>query len=117
MTARTFRAPYPEMERSIRGLKTQYRRISGRKNWNSYLLRYGRCVAYASWWEQDTDRQRQLEQSAARMDRAHWRQLRQQTTAAQNEQLQRFRFRHKREAYLSSLEERWAAASPTPLLP
>jgi Transposase IS66 family len=28
-----------ELERCIRGLKTQYRRISGRKNWNSYLLR------------------------------------------------------------------------------
>jgi len=28
-----------ELERSIRGLKTQYRRVSGRKNWNSYLLR------------------------------------------------------------------------------
>jgi len=24
-----------ELERSIRGLKTQYRRISGRKNWNN----------------------------------------------------------------------------------
>lgn len=24
-----------DMERSIRGLKTQYRRVSGRKNWNS----------------------------------------------------------------------------------
>jgi hypothetical protein len=34
-----------EMERSIRALKTRYRRISGRKNWNSYLLRYGRSVA------------------------------------------------------------------------
>ena len=42
-----------EMERSIRGLKRQYRRISGRKNWNAYLVRYGRCVAYAAWWEQD----------------------------------------------------------------
>ena len=31
-----------DMERSIRGLKTQYRRVSGRKNWNAYLLRYGR---------------------------------------------------------------------------
>jgi len=31
-----------ELERCIRGLKTQYRRVSGRKNWNSYLLRYGR---------------------------------------------------------------------------
>src|SRR6266568_9085299 len=39
-----------DMERSIRGLKTQYRRVSGRKNWNAYLLRYGRSVAYASWW-------------------------------------------------------------------
>ena len=26
------------MERSIRALKTQYRRISGRKNWNAYRL-------------------------------------------------------------------------------
>lgn len=31
-----------DMERSIRGLKTQYRRVSGRKYWNAYLLRYGR---------------------------------------------------------------------------
>lgn len=34
-----------EMERTIRAIKMQYRRISGRKNWNTYLLRYGRCVA------------------------------------------------------------------------
>ena len=33
-----------EMERLIRAIKMQYRRISGRKNWNSYLLHYGRCV-------------------------------------------------------------------------
>ncbi len=36
-----------DMERSIRALKTQSRRVSGRKNWNGYLLRYGRAVAYA----------------------------------------------------------------------
>jgi hypothetical protein len=28
-----------DMERSIRSLKTRYRRISGRKNWNSYSAR------------------------------------------------------------------------------
>jgi hypothetical protein len=104
-----------EMERSIRGLKTQYRRISGRKNWNAYLLRYGRCVAYAAWWEQDAAHRKPLEQCAGRLDRAHWRKLRRETTAAQSEQLTRFRFRHKRQAYLSSLEERWAAASTHPL--
>ena len=106
-----------EMERSIRGLKTQYRRVSGRKNWNAYLLRYGRCVAYAAWWEQDGAHRQQLELRAARLDRARWRELRQETTTAHREQLTRFRFRHRRQAYLHSLEERWAAAAPSHSLP
>lgn len=102
-----------EMERSIRGLKTRYRRISGRKNWNSYVLRYGRSVAYYEWWEQDASRRQQLVEQVSRLDRARWRELRRETTVAQREQLTRFRFRHKREAFLASLEERWAAASAT----
>jgi hypothetical protein len=106
-----------ELERSIRSLKTQYRRISGRKNWNAYLLRYGRCVAYAAWWEQDAAHRQQLEQRAARLDRAHWRQLRQETKVAQSEQLKRFRFCHRRQAYLDSLEARWAVVAPTHPLP
>ena len=106
-----------EMERSIRGLKTQYRRVSGSKNWNGYLLRYGRSVAYAAWWEQDAAHRKLLEQRTAQLNRTRWRELRRETTIAQSEQLTRFRFRHKRQAYLASLEERWAAAAPTPLLP
>ena len=106
-----------EMERSIRGLKTQYRRISGRKNWNAYLLRYGRCVAYAAWWEQDAAHRQQFEQRVAKLDHAEWRALRQETTFAHSEQLTRFRFRHKRQAFLVSLEARWEATAPTPLLP
>lgn len=103
-----------EMERSIRGLKTQYRRISGRKNWNAYLVRYGRCVAYAAWWEQDAAKQHQFQQQAARVDRARWRQMRGETRLAQSEQLKRFRFRHKRGTYLTSLEQRWAATLSSP---
>ena len=106
-----------DMERSIRGLKTQYRRVSGRKNWNAYLLRYGRCVAYAAWWEQDTAHRKLLEQRAAQLDRVRWRELRRETTVAQSEQLMRFRFRHKRQALLASLEERWAAAAQSAPLP
>jgi len=102
-----------DMERSMRRLKTQYRRISGRKNWNTYLLRYGRCVAYSAWWEQDASRQRQFLEQAARLDRARWREMRRQTKAAQSEQLKRFRFRHRRQAYLTALEQRWAAAAST----
>jgi hypothetical protein len=102
-----------ELERSIRGLKTQYRRVSGRKNWNTYLLRYGRSVAYASWWEQDAAHQQQLEHHVARLDRTRWRTFRRETKATQSEQLKRFRFRHRRQHYLTSLEARWAAASST----
>lgn len=72
-----------DMERSIRALKTQYRRVSGRKNWNAYLLRYGRCVAYATWWEQDEAHRQSLQHHVARMDRDRWKELRQQTTRAQ----------------------------------
>ncbi|MCZ7570326.1 MAG: hypothetical protein M5U01_17315 [Ardenticatenaceae bacterium] len=35
-----------DMEGFIHAIKTRYRRISGRKNWNRYLLRYGRRVAF-----------------------------------------------------------------------
>ncbi|MFL5696768.1 MAG: hypothetical protein ACJ797_06630 [Ktedonobacteraceae bacterium] len=106
-----------DMERSIRGLKTQYRRVSGRKNWNAYLLRYGRCVAYAAWWEQDTAHHQHLEQRTAQLDRTRWRELRRETTVAQSEQLTRFRFRHKRQSLLASLEERWATPAQSALLP
>jgi hypothetical protein len=106
-----------DMERSIRGLKMQYRRVSGRKNWNAYLLRYGRSVAYAAWWEQDTAHRQHLEQQAARLDRVRWRELRRETTRAQSEQLTRSRFRHKRQSLLASLEERWAVATQSASLP
>ena len=106
-----------DMEGSIRRLKTRYRRISGRKNWNAYLLRYGRSVAYYEWWEQDANHRQQLIEQASMLDRTRWRALRHEATVAQHEQLTRFRFRHKRPALLASLEARWAAAAaPTPLL-
>jgi Transposase IS66 family len=106
-----------DMERSIRGLKTQYRRVSGRKNWNAYLLRYGRSVAYAAWWEQDATHRTLLEQRAAQFDRLRWRELRREITVAQSEQLTRFRFRHKRQSLLASLEERWTTAAQSASLP
>ncbi len=106
-----------DMERSIRGLKTQYRRVSGRKNGNAYLLRYGRSVAYAAWWEQDATHRQHLEQRAAQLDRTCWRELRRESTVAQSEQLTRFRFRHKRQSLLASLEQRWASAAQSAPLP
>lgn len=106
------------MERSIRGLKTQYRCVSGRKNWNAYLLRYGCSVAYAAWWEQDTAHRQRLEQRAARLDcLRRWREMRRETTVAHNEQRSRFRFHHKRQSLPASLEECWATAAQSAPLP
>ena len=105
-----------DMERRIRAIKTRYRRISGRKNWNSYLLRYGRCVAFYDWWE-GAERSEQFLQQAGHLDRVTWRKQRLASRAATSCQLKRFRFRHKRQTVLTSLEARWEAATPTSVLP
>lgn len=106
-----------DTERVIRGIKTRYRRISGRKNWNSYLLRYGRCVVFYDWWQREPERSHLLEQHLKQVPPERWRHLRRQTTVAQSEQLKRFRFQHRRATFLASLETRWAAAAQSALLP
>ena len=105
-----------DMERRIRAIKTRYRRISGRKNWNSYLLRYGRCVAFYDWWE-DAERSEQFLQQTGHLDRVTWRKQRVASKAATSWQLKRFRFRHQRQAFLTALEARWEAPAPTSVLP
>lgn len=100
-----------ETEGSIRKLKTRYRRISGRKNWNAYLIKYGRCIAFYEWWNKDPRRWQQFQERARHINRAQWKEARKETTLAQSEQLKRFRFRHKREKIIPTLEDRWAQAA------
>lgn len=102
-----------DMERTIRAMKMHYRRISGRKNWNTYLLRYGRCVAYQEWWLHQPDGEAQLHARLLHVPTASWRDVRQQTRRSHLEQLNRFRFRHRPLAYLASLEKRWEQAIGT----
>ena len=80
-----------EMERTIRAIKMQYRRISGRKNWNTYLLRYGRCVAYQAWWQLQPDGEAQLHARLRQLTPSSWRQVRQETRHCHREQLNRSR--------------------------
>jgi hypothetical protein len=100
-----------ETEGSIRKMKTRCRRIIGRKKWDAYLLRYGRCLAFYDWWEKVPGRWQQFEELAGGVNTERWKAARKETTAAQSEQLKRFRFRHKREKFLPTLEDRWAAAA------
>lgn len=100
-----------DMERYIRSLKTRYRRVSGRKNWNAYLLRYGSCIAYYDCIEHEHMSFTEVECLLQHVGHQRWRQTRTQWREAQNEQLKRYRFRHKRERYLLELEARWATAT------
>jgi len=106
-----------ELERTIRAIKMQYRRISGRKNWNAYLLRYGRCVAYQEWWQHQPDGKAQLHARLRQVTPSSWRLVRQETRQCHMEQLNRFRFRHRPLDYLDALEMRWEQTTCTSVLP
>ena len=100
-----------ETEGSIRKIKTRYRRISGRKNWNKYLLRHGRNVCFYDWWASTPERWLQFEKLAQNVKKEVWIQNREELEKAQSEQLTRYRFCHLREKYLTTLENQWDAAA------
>ncbi len=83
-----------ETEGSIRKIKTRYRRISGRKNWNKYLLRHGRNVGFYDWWASTPERWQQFEKLAQKVKKEVWIQQRKELEKAQSEQLTRYRFCH-----------------------
>lgn len=106
-----------EMEGYIRSLKTRYRRVSGRKQWGSYLLRYGRSVAYYEYLSRSGLGEAQMGQLLRAVPTELWRKIRQQDRLSQQEQLKRFRFKHDRAKFLNELTARWeAGAAGTTLL-
>ena len=107
-----------DMEGFIRSIKTRYRRISGRKNWNRYLLRYGRRVVY---YESQVRAGRSVAEVGIQLQglgHERWRSARAEQWACQQEQLKQYRVRHRRKQFLESLEARWSeTAQRTLLLP
>jgi len=107
-----------EMEGYIRGLKTRYRRVSGRKNWNAYLLRYGQSIAYFDSFEQAGLDENSLFTCFCRVDHQVWRETRDHHRSIQSDRLNVFRFRRQPESYLHELENRWEQTlSGTGVLP
>jgi len=100
-----------DMEGFIRAIKTRYRRVSGRKNWNRYLLRYGRRVAYYEAQVRSVGGEAGVNGSVGQVSPKQWRCGRAEQRARQEEQLKQYRFRHKRAKFLLGLEERWTAAA------
>jgi hypothetical protein len=100
-----------DMEGFIRAIKTRYRRVSGRKNWNRYLLRYGRRVAYYEAQVRSAGGEAGVNGAVGQVTPEQWRGGRAEQRARQEEQLKQYRFRHKRAKFLQRLEERWADAA------
>ena len=107
-----------DMEGFIRSIKTRYRRISGRKNWNRYLLRYGRRVSYYEASVRMGASPAELDAGIRAVPHGRWRTTRAIQRARQEEQLKQYRVRHRRAQFLAGLEARWAETTPrTALLP
>ena len=96
-----------DMERYIRGLKTRYRRVSGRKNWNAYLLRYGQSIAYFDSFELAGLDENALFTRFSHVDHQTWRETRSYHRSIQSDRMKVFHFRHKQDSYLHELEHRW----------
>jgi hypothetical protein len=97
-----------DMEGYIRKLKTRYRRISGRKNWNAYLLRYGQCIAYYDCFAQTVTDAVGMSTLLSRVEHQQWRQARTQNRHDHEDRVKMYRFRHQRDEYLQQLASRWS---------
>ncbi len=100
-----------DMEGFIRAIKTRYRRVSGRKNWNRYLLRYGRRVAYYEAQVRSAGGEAGVNGMVGQVTLKQWRRGRAEQRVRQEDQLKQYRFRHKRAKFLQGLEARWAEAA------
>jgi len=112
-----------DLESFFGRLKTNQRRITGRKNVNNFVLRYGAYAAFVDVSETKVDLLSRLRQ----IDRAVYQQERQQLQLILDERREYYRFRHKLDIVVKELENEWqivveaAAQSPklghTPNLP
>jgi hypothetical protein len=98
-----------DLERFIRAMKTRYRRMSGRKNWQAYLLRYGQRTAF---YEAHclTGEAATFERHLRRVAYAQWPHARLQHRPLEHRLRTQVRFMHRRATTLRTLEERWAHA-------
>lgn len=95
------------LEDTIRAIKHRYRRISGRKNWNCYLLRYGRYVSYFEWLGKTPTDACKLECLLRAVGRDQWRAGSAILHERRSEQEKKYRFRRNGARYLCSLEVQW----------
>lgn len=96
-----------DREGSIRTLNTRDRRGSGRKNGKHALVRSGQSMASVAWWQRTGISEPEMVAQLRSVDRQKWRTTRARLRQGQSDRVAVFRFRHKRETFLKTLEARW----------
>ena len=95
-----------ELERCIRQIKMSQRRVSGRKNVQDFIIRYGAYAALVDEAESLDELLLRLEQ----VDQAEFLKERQQLNLILLQEAKVHRFRFHRADFLADLEARWEAA-------
>jgi hypothetical protein len=95
-----------ELERFIRQLKMSQRRVSGRKNVQDFIIRYGAYAALVDEAESFDELLLRLEQ----VDQAEFLKERQQLNLTLLQEVKVHRFRFHRADFLADLEARWEVA-------
>ena len=95
-----------ELERYIRQIKMSQRRVSGRKNVQDFIIRYGAYAALIDEAESLDELLLRLEQ----VDHAEFLKERQQLNLTLLQEVKVHRFRFHRADFLADLEARWEAA-------
>jgi hypothetical protein len=95
-----------DLESFFGRLKTNQRRITGRKSVNNFVLGYGAYVAFVDLSETKTDLLNRLR----RVDRTLYQQERQQLQLILDERREYYRFHHKLDIVVKELENEWQIA-------
>lgn len=95
-----------DLESFFGRLKTNQRRITGRKSINNFVLRYGAYAAFVDLSETKADLLHRLRQ----VDRTLYQQERQQLHLVLDEQRDYYRFNHQLDIVVKELEDEWHKA-------
>jgi hypothetical protein len=95
-----------ELETFLRRLKTNQRRITGRKNMHDFIVRYGQYTAFLDDRESQDDLLARLRQ----VPLADFQRERAGLELIQDQARKRHQFRHRQQVFLADLETRWATA-------
>lgn len=93
-----------DLEQFFRQTKANHRRITGLRNWNSYIQRNGEMIALIS----DALGQEHLKERLRSVDYSSYKERKAEWDSRLSENVERRRFNRNPDAYLAKVEQEWA---------